>query len=140
MAQHALTNSFMQELLTATHDFSSDVFYLALYTPATNLTTTLTEYTTTNEITGTGYTAGGKEVENVAVNWDIASGTVWVDFDDVSWTGALTASGALLYNSSKANRTVAVMDFGFSRSSTTTFTAKLPFPTAQTALIRFVRS
>jgi len=126
--------SFKLELLQAIHDFTTDTFKIALYTSAATLGASTTAYAATNEVVGTGYTAGGLVLTGTSV---LASGTTaYVDFADAVWTASITARGALIYNSSKANRAVAVLDFGADKTSTNTFTVQMPPNTASDALIR----
>ena len=129
------TTSFKAELYQAIHDLTTDTLKLALYTASANLDASTTVYTTSNEITGTGYTAGGEIVTGAAIS---SSGyTAWVTFNNVIWTpAAFTTRCALLYNASKANRSIAVLDFGSDKTCTTTFTVVMPGNTATTALIR----
>ena len=129
------TTSFKAELYQAIHDLTTDTLKLALYTADANLDASTTVYTTSNEITGTGYTAGGEIVTGAAIS---SSGyTAWVTFNNVIWTpAAFTTRCALLYNASKANRSIAVLDFGSDKTCTTTFTVVMPGDTATTALIR----
>ena len=129
------TTSFKAELYQAIHDLTTDTLKLALYTADANLDASTTVYTTSNEITGTGYTAGGEIVTGAAIS---SSGyTAWVTFNNVIWTpAAFTTRCALLYNASKANRSIAVLDFGSDKTCTTTFTVVMPGNTATTALIR----
>lgn len=129
------TTSFKAELYQAIHDLTTDTLKLALYTSFADLNEATTAYTTSNEITGTGYTAGGKVVTGVNIN---SSGfTAYVSFNNVLWSpAAFTARCALLYNSSKANRSIAVLDFGSDKVCTTSFLVTLPADTATTALIR----
>lgn len=128
------TTSFKEELYKGIHDLLNDTLKIALYTASADLNEATTVYTATNEVVASGYTAGGATITGVTVN---SSGyTAWVSFDNPSWTAALTARCALIYNSSKANRSVAVLDFGSDKTSTTTFTVTLPANTATTALIR----
>lgn len=129
------TTSFKAELYQGIHDLTTDVIKIALYTANANLNAETTAYTTTNEIVGTGYTAGGKVMTGITVN---TSGyTAYVGFDNVVWTpGAFTARCALIYNSSKSNKSVAVLDFGSDKTTTATFTITMPANTASTALIR----
>ena len=134
----AMCTSFKVELLTGTHNFTpstGDTFKIALYTSAATLDATTTAYTTTNEVTGTGYTAGGKTLTTVAPTTDGTSGIV--DFNDVSWENAtFTAAGALIYNSSKSNKAVAVISFGGDKTvSGGTFTITFPAAAAGTAII-----
>lgn len=129
------TTSFKAELYQGIHDLTTDVIKIALYTANANLNADTTAYTTTNEIVGTGYTAGGKVMTGITVS---TSGyTAYVGFDNVVWTpGAFTARCALIYNSSKGNKSVAVLDFGSDKTTTTSFTITMPANTASTALIR----
>lgn len=129
------TTSFKAELYQGIHDLTTDTLKLALYTAEANLDASTTVYTTANEITGTGYSAGGNVVTGAAVS---SSGYVaWVTFNNVLWVpAAFTARCALLYNASKANRSIAVLDFGSDKTCTGTFTVTMPGNTATTALIR----
>ena len=128
--------SFKKEQYLAIHDFSTDVLKIALYVSTATLGADTTVYTATGEITGTGYTAGGVTLTGVTVN---SEGTIaYVDFADASWTGALTARGALIYNSSKANRAIAVLDFGADKSSVTTFLIQMPANDSTNALLRTI--
>lgn len=140
--QQGLTNSFKQDMLQAGQDIITDTLYMALYTALSDIGPETTAYTATNEITGTGYTAGGVEVTGATLNTSTSgttAGTVYVNFDNVSWPGAnFTARGALIYNTSKSNKSVAVIDFGSDKTfSSTSNTVTMPANTATTALIRF---
>lgn len=128
------TTSFKKELYQGIHDLSTDTIYIALYTAAADLNAATTAYSSTNEVVATGYTAGGKILTGVAINTD--GYTAYVNWNNVSWTSALTARCALIYNVSKANRSIAVLDFGSDKTSTTTFTITMPSNTSTTALIR----
>jgi hypothetical protein len=131
-----LTTSFKQEVLQAVHDFDTDTFKVALYASTATLGAATTAYTATGEITGTGYSAGGNTLTGVSVG--VSGTTAYVTFSNSVWTSAaLTARGALIYNSSKSNRSVAILDFGADKTSTTTFTVQMPTNAATTALIRF---
>jgi hypothetical protein len=130
------TTSFKTELYQAIHDLTTDTLKIALYTNSATLNETTTAYTTSNEITGTGYTAGGVVITGVTVN---SSGyTAYVSFNNPSWTAAsFTTRAALIYNSSKANRSIAVLDFGANKTvSSNTFLITLPTNNASDALIR----
>lgn len=129
------TTSFKAELYQAIHDLPTDTIKLALYTAEADLNEATTAYTTSHEVSGTGYTAGGEVVAGITVN---SSGfTAWVSFDNVVWDpAAFTARCGLLYNASKANRSIAVLDFGSDKTCTNTFTVNMPGSTATTALIR----
>jgi len=128
------TTSFKKELYQAIHDLSTDTIKVALYTALADLNADTTVYTTTNEVSGTGYTAGGQVMTGVAIS---SSGyTAYANWDNVVWTAALTARCALIYNASKGNKSVAVLDFGSDKTSATTFTITMPANTSTTALIR----
>ena len=135
MIAQTLTTSFKQQLLQAVHDFSTDTFYMALYTANADLGATTTVYTSSGEISGTGYTAAGQVMTGVSVS--VTDTTAFVNFTNVVWTtGAFTARGALIYNSSKGNKSVAVLDFGADKTTTTLFTVVMPTNSATSALIR----
>ena len=132
-------NSFKVELFKAIHDFTAstgDTFKVALYTSASTVGAATTTYTTTNEAVGTGYTAGGANLSSVTPTLDGI--TVVVDFADVTIsTVTLTYRKALIYNSTKANRAVAVFDFGGDRViSGGNLIIQMPPPTASTAILR----
>jgi hypothetical protein len=128
------TTSFKKELYQAIHDLSTDTIKIALYTGNADLNEATTVYSATNEVSGTGYTAGGQVMTGVAIS---SSGSVaYVNWSNVSWTAVLTARCALIYNASKGNKSVAVLDFGSDKTSTTTFTITMPANTSTTALIR----
>jgi hypothetical protein len=127
------TTSFKKELYQAVHDFTTDTFYIALYTASANLNEATTVYSTANEVSGGGYTAGGATLTGVTINTD--GYTAYVNFDNVAFNAAVTARCALIYNSSKANRSVAVLDFGSDKTSAS-FIITMPTNTATTALIR----
>lgn len=127
--------SFKVELYQGVHDLTTDMLKIALYTANADLNEATTVYSTDNEITGTGYVAGGQTLTGVTVS---SSGyTAWVSFDNPEWNpAAFTARCALIYNASKANRAIAVLDFGADKTTVTKFTINLPAATATSALIR----
>jgi len=128
------TTSFKKELYTAVHNLSTDTIKIALYTGNADLNEDTTVYSATNEVSGTGYTAGGETMTGVAIS---SSGYVaYVNWANVSWTAALTARCALIYNVTQGNKSIAVLDFGSDKTSTTTFTITMPANTSTTALIR----
>jgi hypothetical protein len=137
--QQGLTNSFKQEMLQAGQNLATDTLKMALYTALSDIGPLTTAYTTTNEASGTGYTAGGEAVTGATISTDTQTGTVYVNFNNVSWPGAnFTARGALIYNVTQANKSVAVLDFGSDKTFTSTNnTVTMPANTATTALIRF---
>lgn len=141
MIIQSITNSFREEMLKGVHDLITDTLKLALYTGSANLYPTTTAYTTVGEVVASGYTAGGVVLTGVTIQVSAANtvqpSVVYVNFDNVTVSAALTARGALIYNASKADRSVAVLDFGADKTSTTTFTIQMPPNTASAALLRF---
>jgi hypothetical protein len=131
-----LCSSFKQESWLAIHDLDTDVLKMALYTSAASLGADTTAYTLTGETSGTGYTAGGEILTNVQV---LLSGTTaYVTFDNPAWPGSsFVTRGALIYNTSKADRAIAVLDFGSDKTAGPNFTVQLPAASATTAVIRF---
>jgi hypothetical protein len=127
--------SFKQDILLGVHDLDTDTLKLALYLATADLNADTTVYTVTGETSGTGYVAGGNTLTGVTV---LVSGTTaYVDFADTTWNpAAFTARGALIYNASKGNKAIAVLDFGADKTATTTFTVQMPANTATSALIR----
>ena len=131
-----LCSSFKQESWLAIHDLDTDTLKMALYISAADLGPSTTVYTTTEEVVGTGYTAGGVVLTNVQV---LLSGTTaYVTFDNPAWPGSsFVTRGALIYNSTKADRAIAVLDFGADKTAGPNFTVQIPAATASTALLRF---
>ena len=128
------TTSFKKELYTAVHNLATDTIKIALYTGNADLNEDTTVYSATNEVSGTGYTAGGEIMTGVAIS---SSGYVaYANWNNVSWTASLTARCALIYNVTQGNKSIAVLDFGSDKTSTTTFTITMPANTSTTALIR----
>jgi hypothetical protein len=128
------TTSFKKELYQAIHDLSTDTIKIALYTGNADLNEATTVYSATNEVVASGYTAGGEIMTGVAIS---SSGYVaYVNWANVSWSGAITARCALMYNVTQGNKSIAVLDFGSDKTSTTTFTITMPANTSTTALIR----
>ena len=149
----AMTTSFKQEILQGIHNFTSgsgggtttttgsgNAFKIALYTSSASLGAGTTVYTTSNEVSGTGYTAAGNTLTNVTPT--TSSTTALTDFADTTWSSStITARGALIYNSSTtagtANRAIVVLDFGADKTSTAgDFTVQFPAAGASTAIIR----
>jgi hypothetical protein len=127
------TTSFKAELYQGVHNLLVDTIKIALFTANANLNADTLAYSTTNEVTGTGYVAGGIQLTGVTVN---SSGyTAYVNFNDANFAAAVTARCALIYNASKANRSVVVLDFGSDKTSTS-FKITMPANSATTALIR----
>ena len=131
-----MCSSFKQESWLGIHDLDTDTLKIALYTAAADLGPSTTVYTTSSEVTGAGYTAGGEIITGAQV---LLSGTTaYLTFNNPTWSGAsFTCRGALIYNASKANRAIAVLDFGADKTASGTFTVQLPAATAAAALLRF---
>ena len=127
------TTSFKAELYEGIHDLLTDEIKIALYTAEANLNEATTEYSSDNEVSGTGYTAGGVVMTGITIN---TSGyTAYVGFNDVVFNASVTARCALLYNATQGNKSIAVLDFGSDKTSTN-FTITMPANTATSALIR----
>ena len=139
MITQGLTTIFKQNCLSGLENFAagtSYVYKIALYTALANLGYETTEYTTDGEISGTGYTPGGEELQNPTVN--TSGQTAYVSFDNAVWNPAnFTARGALIYNGT-TNAAVAVLDFGSDKTNTAagTFTVTFPTATSTSAIIR----
>jgi hypothetical protein len=138
--QQGQTNSFKVDILEAGQNLLTNTLKMALYTGAASIGSTTTVYTTDNEVVGTGYTAGGNVITGVTINTDTTTGTVYVNFNNVAWPGAnFTARGALIYNSTQSNKSIAVLDFGADKIFTSVSnTVTMPVNSASTALLRFV--
>ena len=139
------TTSFKVELLQAIHSFgptSPDTFKIALYTAASTIGPTTTVYTTTAEVVGTGYTAGGNTLvistSPTSGNNNLSVPTAFISFANSSWPGStFTARGALIYNSTEGNKSVAVLDFGADKTvSNDTFQVIFPTADATSAIVR----
>ena len=137
----AMCTSFKKALLDGEMDFSSDTsqtFKIALYTSSATLDASTTAYSATNEVTGTGYTAGG-ETLTISTNPTSSGATAYLDFADAVWTSAtITARGALIYKADGGtNPAVAVLDFGEDKTSTSgDFSVQFPVAGASTAIVR----
>jgi len=135
-----LTDTFLQDCLDGGQDLgtSGNTLKIALYTSSATLGATSTAYSATNEASGTGYTAGGTSLSSQAVAFDSTNQVAYFDAADPAWTTAsITARGALIYNNTKSNASIAVLDFGSDYTSTAgTFTIQLPSAAYNTAIIR----
>jgi hypothetical protein len=132
-----MVTSFKADALGGVQDLDTDVIKLALYTSSATLDASTTVYSSTNEVPASGtYSAGGGTLTGAVIS--TSGTTAFVDFNDISFTSAtITARGALIYNSSKSNKAIAVLDFGSDKISTNgTFTVQMPAATASDALIR----
>jgi hypothetical protein len=125
-------NSFKNGLLEGAFNFDSGTFYIALYNNTATLNADTSAYTTVGEVVASGYTAGG---EILTPTQSISNGVSFVSFGSVSWSGAFTARGALIYKAGD-NGAVCVLDFGSDKTSTTTFTVTFPTASSTDALIR----
>lgn len=136
----AMATSFKVEILGGDFDFSSgtgETFKIALFTSSATLGATTTAYATTNEVVGTGYTAGGNTL-TISVNPASTGTTAFLGFADTTWsTATITARGALIYKSGGTNPAIAVLDFGSDKTSTAgDFTIVFPAADASNAIIR----
>jgi hypothetical protein len=131
-----LCTSFKKELLEGTHIFGTHEFKIALYTSAATLNADTTAYTTDNEVSGTGYSAGGEVITATTVS--SGDGVGFVNFSNATWaSSSFTARGALIYNATQGNKAVMTLDFGDNKTSNnSTFTVVMPADTSTTALIR----
>jgi hypothetical protein len=132
-----LTTSFKVDILNGRQNIASDTLKMSLYTAYATLNEDTTAYVSDNEITGTGYTVGGNQLSNVTIQ--SGSNTVFVSFDNLTWNPAeFTTRGALIYNATKSNASIAVLDFGSDKiqAGNNTFTVVFPPDTASSALIR----
>jgi hypothetical protein len=142
----AMATSFKVDLLNGIHAFgttvtrgstTADTFKIALYTSSATLDATTAAYSVTNEVAGTGYSAGGNTL-SVSQTPTSTSTTAWLDFADTTWsTSTITANGALVYNSTQSNKAVAVLAFGGDKTSTNgDFTVIFPTADSSNAIIR----
>ena len=142
----AMATSFKVEILTAYHNFgttatrattAADTFKIALYTSSATLSASTTAYSATNEVSGTGYTAGGNTLTISQVPTSTST-TAWLDFADTTWSNAtITANGALIYNSTQSDKAVCVLAFGGDKTSTAgDFTIIFPTADSSNAIIR----
>lgn len=141
---NALCNVFKTGLLDGTYDFgtgTTDVFKIALYTNTATLDADTTAYSATGEVADAGYSAGGStltisQVPTIGTQSG-SSAVAYLSFSDVSWSGAITARGALIYKyNGTTNPAVCVLDFGSNKTSTTTFQVQFPSATSTSAIIR----
>ena len=133
-------NSFKQQLFEGDFDFSAtttQTFKIALYTNDATLDQTTTAYSvgTAGQVSASGYTAGG-QVITPSLAIDSSTGIAYIDFSNASWSGAITARGALIYQVTTGSPAICVLDFGSDKISTTTFVVEFPPNTSTSALIR----
>lgn len=129
-------NTFKSGLLAGSYDFATptaDVYKIALYNANASLNADTAAYTTDNEITGSGYSAGGVVITPTV---GITDGVAFLNFSNATWTGAITARGALIYKSGGGNPALFVLDFGADKTSVTQFQVQFPVATSTSALVR----
>ncbi len=135
MITQTTCTSFKAELYQGVHNLLADTLKMALYTANADIGADTTIYTSVGEVSGTGYTAGGLVVTGATVG--TSGGIAFVNFSNVAWVPAgFTSRGALIYNASKGNKAVAVLDFGADKVTTLAMTVVMPANTSTTALIR----
>ncbi len=135
MIIQTITTSFKQDIFQGVQNLLTDTLRMALYTANANLDQNTTVYTTDGEVSGTNYTAGGNICQNVTVS--TSGNVVYVNFDDVTWTNvSFTCRGALIYNQTQGNKSIAILNFGSDKKAGPNFTVTLPADTPTTALIR----
>lgn len=133
------TNTFKVGLLDGTFDLAAGSFKIALYTGAASIGPDTTAYTTDGEVVASGYTAGGEDLtisQVPTIGNQSGNATAYLSFSNVTWTSALTARGALIYQVGSGDPSVCVLDFGADKTSTTTFTVQFPAVTNTAAIIR----
>jgi hypothetical protein len=135
-------NSFKTGLMNGTFDFTTDTFKIALYTNTATLNADTTAYTTTGEASGGNYAAGGLALTVTQVptigNQVGQNAVAYISFANASWTGAITARGALIYKNGGGNPAVCVLDFGSNKTSANTFVVQFPTSGSTTSIIRLV--
>jgi hypothetical protein len=130
--------TFKTGLMNGTFNFTSGTFYIALYTNAATLDATTANYTTTGEVSATGYTAGGLALtitQVPTIGNQTGAATSYISFQNASWTGSFTARGALIYKAGD-NGAICVLDFGSDKTSSNTFTVQFPAVANTSAIIR----
>ena len=143
----SMCTSFMQELMTATHNFTTgtgDTFKAALYEATATYNASTTAYSTTGEVSGAGYSAGGVTVTNgtspLSTNSSATAGVAyWTPSASITYTGVTLTTAfdaVLIYNSSKSDKAVSVHTFGSQTVTAGTFTLTMPSNTTSTALLR----
>jgi hypothetical protein len=131
-----VSNVFKTGLMNGTFNFTSGAFKIALYTNAATLNEATQSYTVTGEVVASGYTAGGLAL-TIAQTPTVGNGSVaYISFNNAVWNSALTARGALIYQSGGGNPAVCVLDFGADKTSNATFTVQFPAVSNTSAIIR----
>ena len=137
MISQTITNQFKSDILQGIQNLLTDSLYLALYTGNATLNANTTTYSSANEVSSTNYTAGGQIVTGVTINTDTQNNVVYVSFNNVTWTNvSFVCRGALLYNSSKSNHSIAVLNWGSDKNAGPNFVVQLPVNSSSSALIR----
>jgi len=143
MLYQTATTSFKVQLAQGLHNFgptSPNTFYIALFTAASTINASTPTYNTSlvGEVTGTGYTQGGKQLTITTTPTSGVSGTTaYWSFADVLWSpAAFTARGAMIYNASQSNASVCILDFGADKTCTNSFTIQFPTAVASSAILR----
>jgi len=134
------TNTFKVGLMDGSYDLAAGSFKIALYTGAASIGPDTTAYTSSDEVVASGYTAGGEALtisQVPTIGSQTGFATVYMSFNNVTWTSALTARGALIYDANTL-ASVCVLDFGADKTSTTTFTVQFPAATNTSAIIRMI--
>lgn len=131
-----LTTSFKEQLLLGVHNLDTDDIFIALYDDTAVLDASTTVYTTTGEVTSAGYVEGGQQLTSTGVGG--GNGTGYCNFVDPIWYGTtFTVRGALIYNASKGNKSIGVLNFGLNQTTLTQdFKIQFPFNNPETALVR----
>ena len=137
MIVQTVTTSFKEDILKGLQDLSTDVLRMALYTAVANLDENTLTYSSVGEVTDPNYSSGGKICQNVVIKKDTQNGIVYVTFDNVTWSNvSFTCRGALIYNVTKGNKSIAILNFGSDKTAGPNFTVTLPADTPTSALIR----
>jgi len=137
MIVQTVTTSFTYNALLGNINLQTDQIYMALYNGNAALDNTTAVYTSVNEVAGTGYTAGGQLMTNISVSFDNQSNTVFINWANVVWSpAAFTCRGALIYDKSQNNASIAVLNFGSDKTCSNSFTVTMPANTNTTALLR----
>jgi hypothetical protein len=133
--QQGATDAFKTGLMNGGYNFTSGSFKMALYTGSATLGPDTAVYTSTNEVVATGYSAGGIALP-VSVVPTSSSNVTYISFSNVTWYGAITARGALIYQTGGSNPTVCVLDFGSDKTSIVSLTVQFPTANSTNAIIR----
>ena len=135
MITQTITTSFKQNMFAGVQNLTTDTIRMALYTATADLDENTTVYVATYEVSGANYTAGGNICQNVTIS--TSGSTVFVSFDNVTWTNvSFTCRGALIYNQTQGNKSIAVLNLGSDKLAGPNFTVILPANSPTTALIR----